>query len=55
METEGEPRFLEQVYAHYDSAGKKSGVSEDYLKFIRACDNIFRFEIPLRRDNGSIE
>jgi glutamate dehydrogenase (NAD(P)+) len=50
-----EPRFLEQVELFFNRAASKTGISKDYLELIRTCDNIIRFSIPIRRDNGSIE
>jgi glutamate dehydrogenase (NAD(P)+) len=52
---EKEPRFLEQVELFFNRAASKTGISKDYLELIRTCDNIIRFSIPIRRDNGSIE
>ncbi len=39
----------------FDRASKKTGIPEEYLKLIQACDTVIRFNIPLRRDNGTIE
>jgi len=50
-----EPRFLEQVELFFNRAASKTGISKDYLELIRTCDNIIRFSIPIRRDNGQIE
>jgi hypothetical protein len=50
-----EPRFLEQVELFFNRAASKTGISKDYLEMIRTCDNVIRFSIPIRRDNGSIE
>ncbi len=50
-----EPRFLEQVKLFFDRAATKTGIPEEYLKLIQACDTVIRFNIPLRRDNGTIE
>ena len=47
-----EPRFLEQVELFFNRAAAKTGISKDYLELIRTCDNIIRFSIPIRRDNG---
>ena len=52
---EFEPRFLEQTEAYFDRAASKTGISEDYLKMVKVCDNILRFVIPLKRDNGTLE
>jgi len=50
-----EPRFLEQVELFFNRAASKTGISKDYLEMIRTCDNVIRFSIPIRRDNGTIE
>lgn len=54
-EIQDEPRLLEQVEAFFDRASLKSGIPVDYLSYIKACDNIIRFTIPLKRDNGTLE
>jgi glutamate dehydrogenase (NAD(P)+) len=50
-----EPRFLEQVELFFNRAAAKTDVPKDYLDWIRICDNVIRFAIPIRRDNGKIE
>jgi hypothetical protein len=50
-----EPRFLEQTEAFFDRAALKTGINEDFLKLVKVCDNILRFVIPLKRDNGTLE
>jgi glutamate dehydrogenase (NAD(P)+) len=50
-----EPRFLEQVELFFNRAASKTGISPDYLELIRTCDNVIRFSIPIKRDNGKIE
>ena len=50
-----EPRFLEQVQMFFDRAAAKTGISPDYLDLIKTCDNVIRFSIPIRRDDGRIE
>lgn len=54
-DTTMEPRFLEQVELFFNRAAAKTGISKDYLELIRTCDNVIRFSIPIRRDNGQIE
>mmetsp|Transcript_20450 Transcript_20450/g.15073 ORF Transcript_20450/g.15073 Transcript_20450/m.15073 type:complete len:129 (-) Transcript_20450:308-694(-) len=39
----------------YERASKKTGIPEDYLKVIQACNSVIRFNIPLVRDNGTVE
>jgi len=50
-----EPRFLEQVQMFVDKAASKTNIAPDMLKYIMACDNVLRFQIPVKRDNGTIE
>ena len=50
-----EPRFLEQVKLFFDRAASKTDIPQEYLNLIKACNTVIRFNIPLRRDNGSIE
>ena len=50
-----EPRFLEQVQLFFNRAASKTGVPQDYLNVIKACDCVIRFSIPVRRDNGTVE
>lgn len=50
-----EPRFLEQVKLFFDKASSKTNVPKEYLDLIKACNTVIRFNIPLRRDNGSLE
>jgi glutamate dehydrogenase (NAD(P)+) len=50
-----EPRFLEQVKLFFDRAASKTDVPQEYLQVIKACNTVIRFNIPLRRDNGTIE
>ena len=55
LDEHGEPRFLEQVKLFYNSAAAKTGISEEKLNYIKACQSLVRFNIPLRRDDGSLE
>ena len=50
-----EPRFLEQVELFFNRAAAKTNVPEHYLDLIRTCDTIIRFNIPIQRDNGTLE
>ena len=50
-----EPRFLEQVELFFNRAAAKTDVPKDYLDWIRICDNVIRFAIPIKRDNGKVE
>ncbi len=50
-----EPRFLEQVKLFFDRAASKTDIPQEYLGLIKACNTVIRFNIPLRRDNGTVE
>lgn len=50
-----EPRFLEMVKMHFDKAAKYTSVSPDLLSFIKECNSMVRFNIPLQKDDGSLE
>jgi glutamate dehydrogenase (NAD(P)+) len=55
LDDHGEPRFLEQVKLFFNEAAGKTGIDEQYLNLIKACQTVVRFNIPLRRDDGSLE
>ena len=55
LDENNEPRFLEQVKLFYSDAAKLTGIDEQYLNLIKSCQNVVRFNIPLRRDNGTLE
>ena len=55
LDENNEPRFLEQVKLFYNGAAAKTGISDEYLNLIKACQTVVRFNIPLRRDNGTLE
>jgi len=50
-----EPRFLENVQLMVENAASKANIKPDMLKFLMACDNVIRFQIPVVRDNGNLE
>jgi glutamate dehydrogenase (NAD(P)+) len=54
LDEHGEPRFLEQVKMHFNNAAAKTGISQEYLEMIQACQAVVRFNIPLRMDDGSL-
>ncbi|PEN13020.1 glutamate dehydrogenase [Longibacter salinarum] len=47
--------FLAQVNRMFDAAAAHSDLDPGILGQIRACDNIVRFEFPIKRDDGSID
>lgn len=55
LDEHGEPRFLEQVKLFYADASSKTGIPDEYLNLIKACKSVVRFNIPLRRDDGSLD
>jgi len=54
LDEHGEPRFLEQVKMHFNNAAAKTGIDQEYLEMIQACQAVVRFNIPLRMDDGSL-
>lgn len=55
VDEEAEPRFLEMVKMHFDKAAKLTTVSPDLLGYIKECNTVIRFNIPLQKDDGSLE
>jgi len=55
LDANGEPRFLEQVKLHFANAADKTGIDKQYLDLIQSCQAVVRFNIPLRRDDGTLE
>jgi glutamate dehydrogenase (NAD(P)+) len=47
--------FLSQVNRMFDTAAAHTDLSSGVLSQIQACDNIVRFEFPIKRDDGQIE
>jgi len=50
-----EPRFLENVQMTVENAAAKANIKPEMLNYIMACDNVIRFQIPIKRDNGKLE
>ena len=56
-----EPNFIEQTNLYFNQAGKHlletspKIVSKDLLEFIKVPKTVIKFNMPLRRDNGSLE
>ena len=55
LDEHGEPRFLEQVKLHFNNAASKTGIDAQYLNLIQSCQAVGRFNIPLRRDDGTLQ
>eukprot|EP00474_Spongospora_subterranea_P005405 CRZ05863.1 hypothetical protein [Spongospora subterranea] len=47
-------KFLDGVHAYFDKAAVYSGVSEEKLAIIKACDTLLQFSLPIKRD-GKVE
>jgi len=43
------------VKLFYANAAAKTGISDEKLNHIKACEALVRFNIPLRKDDGSLE
>jgi len=54
-ETESSLGFFGQVNQMFDKAAALTDHPRGVLYQIRACDNIIRFEFPIKRDDGSIQ
>ncbi|MFB6274159.1 MAG: Glu/Leu/Phe/Val dehydrogenase [Salinibacter sp.] len=52
---QAESGFFGQVNQMFDRAAIQTEHDRGVLHQIRACDNIIRFEFPLRRDDGTIQ
>jgi len=52
---EQEPNFLQQVQLYFDESAKRTNVRPDMLNIMKNCCAIMTFQIPLKRDNGTIE
>ena len=50
-----EPRFLEQVKYFVERAAKQTDVPDDFMEIITTCNATLRLNLPLVRDDGSIE
>jgi glutamate dehydrogenase (NAD(P)+) len=49
------PKFLENVQMQVENAANKAGIKKEMLDYIMSCDNVIRFQIPIKRDNGKLE
>jgi len=52
---EAESGFLDEVNQMFNTAAAHTDYPRGVLNQIRACDNIVRFEFPVKRDDGSIQ
>jgi len=47
--------FFEEVNQYFDQAAAFTAYPPGLLEQIRGCNSVYRFDFPLRRDNGQIE
>jgi glutamate dehydrogenase (NAD(P)+) len=50
-----QPNFFEEVNQYFDAAARFTDYPAGLLAQIRCCNSVYRFDFPLRRDDGSIE
>jgi glutamate dehydrogenase/leucine dehydrogenase len=43
------------MHLFFDRAAEKTNIPKPYLNRIKECNTTIRFNIPLRKDNGTIE
>jgi glutamate dehydrogenase (NAD(P)+) len=51
----GQVNFFDQVTAYFNEAARHMDYPPGLLDQIRACNSVYRFDFPLRRENGEIE
>jgi len=51
----GQPNFFEEVNKTFDEAAKFTEYPAGLLDQIRCCNSVYRFDFPLRRQDGTIE
>jgi glutamate dehydrogenase (NAD(P)+) len=51
----GSANIFAEVNQYFDQAAALTEISAGILNQIRACNSVYRFEFPLRRDDGTIE
>lgn len=55
LDEHDEPRFLEQVKYFIERAARTTDVPDDYMEIITTCNATLRLNLPLVRDDGTIE
>jgi glutamate dehydrogenase (NAD(P)+) len=50
-----QPNFFEEVNQYFDAAARFTDYPAGLLEQIRCCNSVYRFDFPLRRDDGRIE
>merc|ERR1719162_1739551 len=53
-ESDGEPRFLENVKLFLSRAAEKTDIPPDIKDIIESCSSVIRFNIPLVMDSGEL-
>jgi glutamate dehydrogenase (NAD(P)+) len=51
----GQPNFFEEVNTTFDEAARYTEYPKGLLDQIRCCNSLYRFDFPLRRQDGTIE
>ncbi len=51
----GQANFFDQVTQYFSAAAAFTGYPKGLLEQIRVCNSVYRFDFPLRRNNGDIE
>jgi glutamate dehydrogenase (NAD(P)+) len=51
----GQVNFFDQVTQYFNEAAKHMDYPPGLLEQIRVCNSVYRFDFPLRRENGQIE
>jgi glutamate dehydrogenase (NAD(P)+) len=51
----GQPNFFDEVNTTFDEAARFTEYPQGLLDQIRCCNSVYRFDFPLRRQDGTIE
>ncbi len=51
----GQPNFFDEVNTTFDEAARFTEYPKGLLDQIRCCNSVYRFDFPLRRQDGTIE
>jgi len=51
---EDEPSFLKMVESYFDKAAKHTEIKPDIIEFYKKPDNVVKFNLTLKRDDGSL-
>lgn len=54
LDANGEPRFLENVKMFLQRAADKTTIPADMYEYIEKCNSVVRFNIPLKKDDGTL-